>query len=53
MGTIFQHLKESRRTSEERPSTMTIATIVSLSRNERSYNERTLEDALKELRHWE
>jgi hypothetical protein len=31
---------------------MTIATIISLSRADDAYNSRTLDDAIRELRHW-
>ncbi len=49
---IFQHMMQSRRTPGEVSGTMTTPTIISLSRDDKSYNERTLDDALKELRRW-
>src|SRR5271165_1897960 len=49
---IHQRIKQCFRTSGERASTMTIPTIISLSRGDKSYNERTLKDAIKELTRW-
>lgn len=49
---IFEHLKRSRRADDEKPATMTIATIISLSRDDDAYNSRLLGDAIKELRQW-
>ena len=49
----MQHIRECVRASDEHPSTLTIATIISVARDDKDYNSRTLADALKELRRWE
>lgn len=49
---IFEHLRRSRKESDERPSTMTIPTIISLSRHENARGYSSLNDALKELPCW-
>lgn len=42
---IFEHLKRSRREGDEWAGTMTIPTIISLSRDDEAYNNRTLPEA--------
>jgi hypothetical protein len=49
---MVEHLKRSRRTADEWAGTMTMPTIISLSRDDKAYNSRTLSDALEELRQW-
>jgi hypothetical protein len=47
---VSKHLKRSRRTAAEGSSLMTIPTIISLSRDDHAYNNRTLSDAINDLR---
>jgi hypothetical protein len=47
--TVFRHLREK---SAEQAGTMTIATIVSLNREDENFNSRSLEQAVKGLKKW-
>lgn len=50
--TICQHLKEISKGDDSIKSTMTRATILSLSNGDSKHDELTLEEALQQLRHW-
>ena len=51
--TIFKHLNANRRDPAEQNSTMTIATILGLSRPDEDWDKRPLVQAIEELRRWE
>jgi hypothetical protein len=52
-ATIFQHIKRSHPDPTRPSGTMAIATIISLSRDDKAYNERSLDAALRDLKRWE
>jgi len=51
-SSIGEHLRRSRRTGDEWAGTMTIPTIISLSRDDEAYNSRTLTEAIEDTREW-
>lgn len=51
-ATIVRHLQQCRRAPLESPATISIATILGLSRPDENYQKRSLETAIKELRRW-
>jgi len=51
-ATIFEHLKEGKHDPKELASTMTMPTIINLSREDEGWNKRSLEQAIKELKRW-
>ena len=50
--TILNHLKDNHRDAGERSSTMTIPTIIGLSRTDDAWNRRPLEQAIQQLKRW-
>lgn len=50
--TIVEHLAANRRLGET-SAVMTMASIVGLNREDESWNKRSLEQAIKELRRWD
>ena len=50
--TVFDHMAQGRQSPTERSGTMSIPTIVSLNIADETWDKRSLEQAIKELRRW-